>query len=199
MKVPKTPPSQKAPPAKKRTFTRRNFNSLLLNGKEFKLGDVVIIKEATDERSYGRVLKIKREPGEELQAFIRLRWLYKPGDVFDTVPEYVGADELFESDHEQDVFVQTICGKIRVVTMEEYLGMTDKEDDVYYSRALYSPATKKIEPPVTDWERACACRSTLSPNQPYLICQQCKSRFHPACANQPVGITNWSCGACQRN
>lgn len=196
MKVPKTPPVQKEAPTKRRTFNRKNFNSLLLNGASFQLGDVVIIKEATDERSYGRILRIWKEPGEELQAFIHLRWFYKPVDVFDTVPTYVGTDELFESDHEQDVYVQTISGKIRVVTLEEYLHKESSDKDVYFTRAKYSPATKQLDPPTDEWERVCACQSILSPSESYIACAQCKSRSHPTCAQQAEGAVDWTCENC---
>lgn len=197
MKLQKPPSESKTTPVKKRSFARKNYNKLLLNGTEFRLHDVAIVKEATDDHSYGRILRIWREPGDELQAFIRLRWFYKPADVFDRVPDFVGTDELFESDHEQDVFVQTIIGKVRVLGMDEYLALNHLTEDVFVTRARYSPATRTLDPAVESWERVCLCRQTLNPSSDYQCCRVCKKRFHPGCLKLAAVAADWTCTACR--
>lgn len=197
MKVRKPPTVSKSEVGKKRPVARKNYHKLLLNGVEFRLNDVAIVKEATDDHSYGRILRIWREPGEELQAFIRLRWFYKPSDVFDEVPEFLSDDELFESDHEQDVFVQTINGKVKVLGLEEYMALDNLTEDVFFTRAKFCAATRTLEPRVETWERICTCKTILSPSSEYVRCRECGKRFHPACVKLAAAVPDWVCSVCR--
>lgn len=177
---------------------RKEFNRLKLNGAVYEVNDVVVIKEHNDDRCYGTILQIWSQA--KGQAFIHLRWFYKPSDVFGTsIPGFIGADELFDSSHEQDVHVQAAYDKVRVLSFEEYFNRREIEEDIFFSRAKYLPASRQLDPPIEEWPTVCVCKAVKSPNDVYLECEQCGGLYHFPCVSQSQENVNkdWVCKACR--
>jgi len=195
-----TPAPKKRAVRKQADDPRKEFTRLKLNGIDFAIGDVAVVKEWRDERCFGTILKIWSVPEGKGQAFLRLRWYYKPADVFPSVPAFIGRDELFDSDHEQDIYVQAVYDKVRVVSFEEYCNRADTEEEVFFTRARYVSVACRVDPAIEDWPTVCVCRAVRSPDDVYLVCERCAGLFHFKC----VGVKEedldegWECAACRK-
>lgn len=177
---------------------RKEFTRLKLNGTVYEAGDVVVIKEHHDDRCFGTIVHIWSQA--KGQAFIHIRWFYKPSDVFrTTVPSFIGADELFDSDHEQDVHVHAVYDKVRVLSFEEYFNKPEIEEDVFFSRARYLPTLSQLVPPIEDWPTVCVCKAVKSPNDVYVECEQCGGLYHFPCVSlsQENVDRDWVCQDCR--
>lgn len=183
---------------KKSSDPPKEFSRLKYNSMVYEPGDVVVIQEHKDERCFGTVISIWSQA--KGQAFFKVRWFYKATDVFGTVPLFIGADELFDSDHEQDVPVQSVYGKIRVLSFEDYFNRAEIEDDMFFSRARYKPLSREIEPPIEDWPTVCVCKAVKSPNDIYVECEQCGSLYHFPCVSlsQDNVDPDWVCESCRQ-
>lgn len=179
---------------------RKEFTRLKLNGTDYAIGDVAVVKEWRDERCFGTILKIWSVPQSKGQAFLRLRWYYKPSDVFPTVPAFIGCDELFDSDHEQDIYVQAVYDKVRVLSFEEYFNRSDIEEDMYFSRARYVTGGNRVDPPIEEWPTVCVCKAVKSPNDVYVECEQCSHLFHFPCVGMKDDEVDkdWVCVTCRK-
>lgn len=198
---PETGPAPKKRAARKQAENpRKEFSRLKLNGVDYNLGDVAVVKEWRDDRCYGTILKIWNVSQNKGQAFLRLRWFYKPSDVFPTVPAFIGSDELFDSDHEQDIYVQTVYDKVHVVPFEDYFNRAEIAEDVFFTRAKYLSASNRIDPPLDQWPTVCVCKAIKSPNEIYVECELCEQLFHLPCVGLAEGEVDkdWACERCSK-
>ena len=60
--------------------------------------------------------------------------------------------ELFLSDHEQDVEVESIQSKIEVLTLEQYTAVSEQDYDVFFTRAKYVTQAKRLYPEMKQWK-----------------------------------------------
>ena len=195
-----------APAPKKRAArkqaedSRKEFTRLKLNGIDYSIGDVAVVKEWRDDRCFGTILKIWSMPQSKGQAFLRLRWYYKPSDVFENIPSFIGTDELFDSDHEQDIYVQAVYDKVSVISFEEYFSRTDIEEDVFFTRARYITGANRVDPTIEEWATVCVCKAIKSPNDIYVECEKCGGMFHFPCVgmNENEVDKDWECQACRK-
>lgn len=159
-----------------------------------------MVKEWRDDRCYGTILKIWSVPHNKGQAYLRLRWYYKPSDVFPTVPAFIGSDELFDSDHEQDIYVQAVYDKVQVLTFDDYFSKTDIDEDMFFTRARYICGENRVEPPIEQWPTVCVCKAVKSPNDVYVECEKCGSLFHFPCVGMKEEEVDkdWECVACRK-
>ena len=193
-------PSKKRAARKQVEESRKEFSRLKLNGTDFHIGDVAVVKEWRDERCYGTILKIWSVPQNKGQAFLRLRWFYKPSDVFPTVPAFIGTDELFDSDHEQDIYVQAVYDKVRVLTFDDYFNRAEIEEDMFFTRAKFVSTSNRIDPAIEDWPTVCVCKAVKSPNDVYVECEDCGGLFHFPCVKlqEEEVDKEWVCEGCRK-
>jgi len=166
--------------AKKQSTSRVTFKVLRLNDVIYNLGDTVRIKEEHDEDSYGTVLKFWKKSGES-EAFVRVRWFFKPKDVLRPLEDFISQGELFDSDLEQDIWVQSIYGKVTVKSLEDYHQLDEIEEDIYFCRAVYRHKERVLDPPYMEWKRVCYCKNILNPDHLYFVCEGCNGLFHVHC------------------
>ena len=174
----------------------KEYKRLKIGSEVYLPGDTVVVNEYYDSESYATIVRIVGDPHCPNEAKATVRWFYKTSSVFDIVPEFMGLDELFDSDHEDDVYVQTITSKIRVISLKEYMHMEVIPDDVFFSRASFASTANELVPDLDLWTRVCFCRSILSPNDVYRICAKCEGLFHPECCKRP-DEEDWKCDRCQ--
>ena len=156
------------------------YKNLRLNDETYSVGDIVMIKEYNDDTCYGTLVRIWKEK-DKADPFARVRWFYKPRNIFETDYDFISEAELFDSDHEQDIWVVCLYSKARVLSFDEYHALDEVDDDVFFTRAKYFHKEKIIRPSFEEWKRACMCNAIVNPDHLYLTCESCLGLFHPEC------------------
>lgn len=169
----------------------KQYHRLKISGEIFQPGDTVCINEYNGD-SYATLLRFSRSPSD---ATVRVRWFYQPRSIFVEHAWPLGRDELFDSDHEDDITAMSINRRIKVLTMEEYLGLGRVTEDVFYTRATYLASVGEVVPALDQWRKVCVCRALLSPCDVYRICSKCKQFFHPSCVGDDT--VQWKCPGCR--
>lgn len=99
----------KTPKPMKTLKSEREF--VRINGIKFKPGDDAKIREYYDDECFGKIRKISKN-GKN----IRIRWYYKPKDLSPSNFQDFSKFELFESNVEQEVFVECVYEKVDVLS-----------------------------------------------------------------------------------
>ena len=196
--------SSSEPAPRKRTARKHSdappseFSRLKLNGTVYNVGEVAVIKEYFDDCCFGTIVKIWCKANGE--AIIRVRWYYKPSDVFKSVPGFIGTDELFDSDHEQDVCAEALYDKAQVLSFTDYSSRPEIDENIYFSRARFLPSTRQLDPPIETWPTVCTCKAIQTPNDVYVECEQCGGLYHFSCVNLSMEKVDkdWICRRCRK-
>ncbi|CAG9325720.1 unnamed protein product [Blepharisma stoltei] len=183
------------PVAKKQTKNITEYKKLNLNGEFYEIGDAVVLKEYKDDCCYGTILKIWKEV-KNSDAYAKIRWFYKPSDIFHEHHDFISCAELFDSDYIQDVWIQTIYDKVRVLPFEEYHNLDEVDDNTFFWRAVYNSRDSSLTPPLSEWKRACVCNKIFNPDVLYVSCDNCLELFHPECVNADLDAPEWICDSC---
>jgi len=184
--------------ARKKVVPQRKEYTRLKIGKDiYQPGDTVSINEYSDSDAYATIVKIMGFPRNPSDSTLTVRWFYKPTSLFAEPCRPIGPDELFDSDHEDEVSVLALSGKIEVLTLESYLQLASVPEDVFYSRATYRYRQEVLQPPTHAWKRVCVCDAVLCPLDVYRVCASCRHFFHPACIGPDV--LDWTCSTCTAN
>ncbi|CAG9317595.1 unnamed protein product [Blepharisma stoltei] len=184
------------PVAKKQSKTISEFKKLKLNGIDFCVGDVVQVKEYSDEDCFATIQRIFKDSAK-LEPQLNIRWFYKPSEAFHADHDFISAAELIDSDLIQDINVQCVYGKIKLVTLEEYHSLDEADEDVYFCRAKYITKEDCVIPPLTEWKKACVCNAIINPDVLYISCDNCQELFHPDCVKANIEDPSWFCENCK--
>jgi hypothetical protein len=119
---------------------------------------------------------------------VEVQWYYKKCHLdFENlqIPEtdrlFIGENEIFPSCHQDKVFVDSIFSKCRVCSMKQYDELDLIDTKTFFTRAMYNPLLKVMDPPFKDWDRLCVCKKPLNPNLVHIKCDECCKWFHPEC------------------
>ena len=175
---PVNPPPKAA--RKSCSLTKEHYPSIRLNGQKLHIGDVLKIKECKDEECFGTLLDILKPSRSKYQR-IKIRWFYKPSDLFVINHSFLSSGELFDSDHVQEIWFSCVYDKIQVISLEEYNTLEEVDDDIYFTRATYIKKAQKLVPSFEEWKKVCICSSILNPDHLYNVCEKCGGFFHPNC------------------
>eukprot|EP01122_Echinamoeba_exundans_P001520 TRINITY_DN11559_c0_g1_i1.p1 TRINITY_DN11559_c0_g1~~TRINITY_DN11559_c0_g1_i1.p1 ORF type:complete len:490 (-),score=73.45 TRINITY_DN11559_c0_g1_i1:74-1543(-) len=122
-----------------RSPTITEYDSVTVNGRVFKIGDVVsLFPPGDDKKNYfmGKIVRICRTHKED--GIVRIQWFYRPADAPEVSPK-PGKREVFASAHEDDNPVEAINWNLTVVVskrldikdLQEY---ESKPHHYWYSR-----------------------------------------------------------------
>ena len=183
------------PVARKQVVPRqKEFLRIKIGGDVYQPGDTISVNEFSDSDAYATILKITGFLHCPSDSLLTVRWFYKSTSLFTEPCRPVSPDELFDSDHQDEISVMALSGKIQVLTIERYLQLESVPDDVFYSRATYKHRQQQLCPPINAWKRVCVCDSVLYPLDVYRVCSSCQKFFHPACIGPDV--PDWKCPTC---
>lgn len=175
------------------------YKRLSMNGVEYNLGDCVMIKEYSDDSCYGTLVKIWKNK-DKTDPMARIRWFYKPTDIFGENYDFISEAELLDSDHEQDIWVVCLYGLAKVLSLEEYHSLEEVEDDVFFSRCKYFHKEHIFRPPFEEWKRTCTCNTIINPDHLYIACDICTKLFHPLCVDyNKENDDSFICSKCLEN
>ena len=169
------------------------------DGVKYSLNDVAQLREVSDDEAFGTIVKIF-QTAQLNEAYVRIRWLFKPQDVFSVKQSFIGERELFDSDIEQDISVGCLYDKVTVLPFAVYHTLEEVECDVYYTRATFLPRELRLEPPLQCWETICLCQAIQNPDIFCLCCDQCSNLYHLDCIQGSIDArTGWICPLCYIN
>ena len=148
---------------------------------EVKPGDNVIINEYSDSESIGKIKSMHFDCNTG-KVMLNIQWYFKPQDTEDHIVLTSCSDiELFLSEYCMDVEIETVNGKVRVLTIDEIMTMHEYDEDIYFCRAQWNYLLKKLEPPINSWKTDCVCNSIINPDIPFKTCKDCERILHIAC------------------
>ena len=104
--------------------------------------------------------------------------------------------EVFPTNHYQNVYVQTINGRVKVITLEEFELLAPVPHDTFYTRAEYDPKKREFKPAYTEWEKLFSCQKPQNPLQTYIQCDKCEEWFHPECEGTTAEVEDFTCKEC---
>ncbi|BBN00762.1 protein MpHAT8 [Marchantia polymorpha subsp. ruderalis] len=186
---------------KKRMKSRRPRNidgKIVLDGHKLKnivmltAGDFAVIRAPDNrlEREYIAKIEAVVRDRSSRQVQVLVTWLYRPETTmggFGRLP-YHGRDELFFSNHEDCLDVDTVERTCKVLTLHKYKKSTNvgSENDTYFARYFYDVESANIKP--ISQQRLhihCLCMLPCNPDRQTISCDRCLNNFHPEC----VGLT----------
>ncbi|CDW71979.1 bah-phd domain-containing protein [Stylonychia lemnae] len=109
----------------------------------------------------------------------------------------ISDQEVFPTNHYDQVYVQTINGKCTILTLGDYEKRPLVNEETYFTRASYNRNTKTFKPYFDDWDYQCSCKMPTNPDQTYIECEACLEWYHPECQSTTVDIENFICKACE--
>lgn len=175
----------------------RDSNNTDISKENYTIGDSVQVKEYSDDNCFAKILSIKPR-SKKLLNNVEIVWYYKPENIFKRVPSFISAAELMESDHKQNIGIESIYDKIQVVSLEEYHKNEEAGSDLYFTRSFFDYKAKRLKPVLSKWDRVCICESIINPDVLYVACDRCTRLFHPNCVIAPEGDSAWYCSKCEQ-
>ena len=175
-------------------------------------GDFIMINEENDEYSIGKILEIVNSNGNEKITYwpmIKVQWFYRKKDInrdknnlnnkkkFDSISDF----EVFKSRHSDNICIESIISKCKVLTFDEYEANEEVGADTFFSRHGYDASKQLLEPTFDKWEKECKCLLPLNPDQLYIKCEECSKWFHPECCgylNEELENLYFICYKCTR-
>ena len=114
---------------------------------------------------------------------------------------YLGENELFFSDHVDNVYIDSIIGKCYVFTINDYDNCPTIDDNTYFSRSVFNTREQSLNPPFNEWETFCNCKKPMNPNLLTVGCDKWGKWYHPKCeglADESIpAIETFICRECK--
>jgi hypothetical protein len=179
----KKPPTDAT--AKKSTRSKASqYTSMVVKGETYSIGSVAYVKEFNDAECIATIESLSQKPGAVPQ--VKIRWFYKPSDVFPDPAPCFSKREFFDSDHRQVVDSDCLNGVARVVNFDEFFTCDCIDPDLYFSRATYQATKRTLCPPVSAWPRVCSCKEVANPDLTYKKCLGCGEAYHVECLDSTI-------------
>ena len=128
----------------------------------YNVGDCLMLRESNTKILVCKLLEIIPSGGiSEFEEWpsIKVQWYFHWSELDLPnlgIPEsdhiYLGENELFASDHIENVYIDSILGRCDVFSIKEYDNCEAINDDTYYSRAKFIVNEHRLEPPFIKWE-----------------------------------------------
>mmetsp|Transcript_34358 Transcript_34358/g.38944 ORF Transcript_34358/g.38944 Transcript_34358/m.38944 type:complete len:283 (+) Transcript_34358:190-1038(+) len=176
-------------------MNKREYKRLKYLDVYYNIGDFMMIYESKSKTSVAKLVKVIGYGADRKypeRALITVQWYYMKCDIpdkafgWDGPVDFVSDAEVFETDHRDDIFVESIIGQCRVYTFEEYESLGQIPPNTYYSRARYELRKNIINPSPKAWGLHCTCKKPLKPDDFYIQCDQCQTWYHP----EHIGMTH---------
>lgn len=125
------------------------FSKFKYKNQIFTVGDDIQIYDESNEPLVGRIEKVIVFNGSSKYPHwptIEVKWYYRKKDIIKslkTIPkfnsDYLSEYELFESNHKDVIYIETVIGKCCVLSIDDYDKLEEVNNSTYFSRAFYDP------------------------------------------------------------
>ncbi|EFJ46570.1 hypothetical protein VOLCADRAFT_105484 [Volvox carteri f. nagariensis] len=164
----------------KRKDRRKELDSAVYNGQEYRPGDCVLINPHDDAPAYiGRIRKISQALSDPADVELEVAWFYRPEEAVGGRKIFHGESEVFESSHQDKAPLAAILDRCFVHSMETYESLKDRKETDFFCRLVYKPQTKQFEP--DEVPVYCECELPYNPDRPMVMCGTCEEWYHPQC------------------
>lgn len=126
-----------------------SYDTIKFQSTYYSIGDKIIVF-ANNENLIAELVKIIPKNGIKdypMWPSIQVRWYYKKTDInrkknqllddsnYASISDY----ELFETNHKDIIFIETVIAKCNIYSYEEYEALDDHTDYTFFCRAQYDP------------------------------------------------------------
>ena len=95
--------------------------------------------------------------------------------------KHISVAELFPSSIKFCQYIESIKGKVSIVSEEQYSELSVSLPNCYFTRSNYVEDKELLEPSPHEWKRICSCNSPCNPDLQYAQCGKCEEWFHVEC------------------
>eukprot|EP00884_Botryococcus_braunii_P003757 jgi/Botrbrau1/13382/Bobra.0194s0013.2 len=142
-------------------------------GHAAKIGDCLLVKAVEGELPYiGEVRKIIECQTVPKTYKLSLAWFYRPEEALGGRKTFHGRQELFRSNHEDEVYLETVLGRCSVHTVEEYVALESPGETDFFVRMDYDPSKREFSP--DEVSVFCLCNLPYNPDRFMSQCVRCK-------------------------
>ena len=169
------------PSKKKKIYSKFQFKDQV-----FEIGDICRFYNESGDL-IGKILGIvSTDANHKDFGKLKVQWLYTKRDldfkklkIKEEDQEQIAVQEVFPTQHFDQVYVQCINGKCKILNLEEFEAQAHVPPDVFFTRANYDHVKKELKPPYQKWDKLCSCKKPCNPMQQYIMCESCSQWFHP--------------------
>jgi len=155
------------------------------SGKEredFRIGDCILVRSEKKSMPYvGRIVSFSNYSSDLKHTRVEVSWFYRPEECKAGRMAFHGEKELFMSRHTDYIDADTINEKCDVMSISDFMELETVEDDQFYSRFAYDPATKTFSPETVPVY--CLCEMPYNPDVYMISCNTCWDWY--ACCRMP--------------
>ncbi|KAM3128319.1 hypothetical protein pb186bvf_019562 [Paramecium bursaria] len=173
--------AMKAPPRCKSEYQQVKYNGTLYN-----VGDSLLINFYGSDLlvRLSKIISIKSFKDDTELPLLLINFYCNKDNIAQQYGEFLpcmGTYEIFLTDKEHAVLVDSIKYKISVMTFEEYDQLEEKGVN-YYTRAMYNTQLEQFIPSPQEWHTSCFCLVPTNPDLDYILCEICQKWIHVMCA-----------------
>ncbi|CDW81636.1 phd-finger family protein [Stylonychia lemnae] len=182
---------------------KKIYSKFQYKDKVFEIGDICRFYNEQQDL-IGKILSIvSTDQNHPDFGKINVQWYYYKKDlkfkglgISEKDQNQISEQEVFPTNHQDKVYVQSLNGKCKIVTLEEFEQNPTVTPDIFFSRAEYDHINKVLKPSFNDWPKICSCQKPQNPQQTYIQCDACQQWFHPECQDTTVDIDSFICMSC---
>lgn len=125
----------------KKELSGKVFDRIKYNNNIYAVGDIIeVIVSPSYEISIAKIVKIIHSNNNlkyKYWPMIEVDWLYQKKDLENlgmTDISWIGFLEVFQSNHKDYIFIESIVKKIQLLTLEDYQNLEIVNEGIYYTR-----------------------------------------------------------------
>lgn len=125
------------------------FSKFKYRNEVYSVGEKVLISNGGSDYSIAKIIKILPLKGINRNSYwpsIQIEWYYRKSDlnkdsekILGYNQNYISDFELFESNHKDVIFIESIIGKCQVISFEDYDNLNEITGNIFFSRSKFDP------------------------------------------------------------
>lgn len=164
--------AEKAPPKCVQEYKQFKYNDEIYN-----IGESILLNLRNIDflARIKRIISIKSFKDDQELPLVLINLYCNKDKIAPQYSEFfpsISIYELFLTEEEHAILIDSIKHKISVLTYDEYDECDDKEAN-YFMRAAYNTLQESFLPEPRLWPASCYCKLPNNPDQAYVLCDIC--------------------------